>query len=138
MEVAAQELRRWPVEGVGRVPYWIYSDPEVYAREQARIFAGPYWSYVALEAEIPNPGDFVRSHVGERAVIVIRDKSGAVNVLLNRCAHRGVQFCRVNWGNARSFTCPYHQWTYDLTGNLTGVPFRRGVYGHGGMPAEFD
>ena len=56
MEAVAQNLRRWPTEGLGRVPYWIYSDPEVYGREQERIFSGPYWNYVALEAEIPEPG----------------------------------------------------------------------------------
>ena len=115
--------------GLGRVPYWVYTDPEVYALEQTRIFSGPYWNYVALEAEIPKAGDFVRSHVGERPVVVVRDKTGGINVMLNRCAHRGVQFCRANWGNTRSFTCPYHQWSYDLKGNLTGVPFRRGVNG---------
>ena len=49
---------QWPPEGLGRVPYWVYSDPEVYALEQTRIFSGPYWNYVALEAEIPKPGDF--------------------------------------------------------------------------------
>ena len=120
------------------MPYWVYSDPDVYAQEQTRIFSGPYWNYVALEAEIPNPGDFVRSHVGERPVIVVRDKVGAIGVMLNRCAHRGVEFCRSNWGNTRSFTCPYHQWTYDLRGNLAGVPLRRGVNGNGGMPENFD
>jgi salicylate 5-hydroxylase large subunit len=138
VEAVAQNLRRWPSEGLGRVPYWIYSDPDVYDREQERIFSGPYWNYVALEAEIPKPGDFVRSHLGERPVVVVRDKSGGVSVMLNRCAHRGVEFCRTNWGNVRSFTCPYHQWTYDLKGNLIGVPFRRGVNGHGGMPEDFD
>jgi salicylate 5-hydroxylase large subunit len=138
VEAVAQNLRRWPTEGLGRVPYWIYSDPDVYDREQERIFSGPYWNYVALEAEIPKAGDFVRSHLGERPVVVVRDKSGGVSVMLNRCAHRGVEFCRTNWGNVRSFTCPYHQWTYDLKGNLTGVPFRRGVNGHGGMPEDFD
>ncbi len=138
MEAVEHNPHRWPPEALGRVPYWVYRDPEVYALEQTRIFSGPYWNYVALEAEIPQPGDFVRSHVGERPVIVVRDKLGAVNVMLNRCAHRGVQFCRVNWGNTRSFTCPYHQWTYDLKGTLTGVPFRRGVNGHGGMPEDFD
>lgn len=137
MEEVAQN-RRWPAEGLSRVPYWVYSDPEVYAREQTRIFAGPHWNYVALEAEVGKPGDFVTSYVGEHPVIVVRDKSGGVGVLLNRCAHRGVQFCRARWGNAQAFTCPYHQWTYDLRGNLNGVPLRRGVNGQGGMPAEFD
>jgi salicylate 5-hydroxylase large subunit len=138
LQTVEHQPRRWPSEGVARVPYWIYKDPGIYAQEQARIFSGPYWNYVALEAEIPNAGDFVRSHVGERPVIVVRDKTGGINVLLNRCAHRGVQFCRTNWGNARSFTCPYHQWSYDLKGNLNGVPFRRGVNGNGGMPDDFE
>jgi len=129
--------RQWPEGGLARVPYWVYTDPEVYRAEQERIFCGPSWSYVALEAEIPNPGDFVRSHVGEKPIVVTRDLDGGVNVLLNRCAHRGVMFCQQAQGTAREFMCPYHQWTYDLKGKLLGVPFRRGVNRQGGMPADF-
>jgi salicylate 5-hydroxylase large subunit len=84
----------WPAEGSSRVPFRLYSDESVYRREQERIFNGPHWCYVALEAEIPKPGDFRRSHVGERSVIVLRDHDGGVNVLENRCAHRGVRFCQ--------------------------------------------
>jgi salicylate 5-hydroxylase large subunit len=130
--------REWPAEGSSRIPFWIYSDPEIYAREQERIFCGPSWSYVALEAEIPGPGDFKRTFIGEKPVVVIRDREGGVNVVENRCAHRGVQFCQKHLGNATEFMCPYHQWTYDLKGNLIGVPFRRGVKKQGGMPADFD
>ena len=129
--------RRWPAGGLARVPYWIYSDPEVYRAEQERIFCGRSWAYVALEAEVPSPGDFIRTHVGDKPVVVVRDRDGAVNVLLNRCAHRGVQFCQQRHGTAKEFMCPYHQWTYDLQGNLFGVPFRRGVKKQGGMPADF-
>jgi salicylate 5-hydroxylase large subunit len=71
-------------------------------------------------------------------VVVVRDKDGSVNVVENRCAHRGVQFCQKHLGNVPEFMCPYHQWTYDLSGNLIGVPFRRGVKKQGGMPADFD
>src|SRR6476469_5949734 len=130
--------RRWPDEGVGRVPYWVYTDADLYAREQERIFRGPSWSYVALEAEIPEPGDFVRTAVGDTPVIVTRDRHGVVHVLVNRCAHRGVQFCTEPYGNATTFTCPYHQWSYASDGRLLGVPFKKGVGGHGGMPASFD
>src|SRR5258706_5060684 len=63
---------------------------------------------------------------------------GEVHVFENRCAHRGVEFCKTYRGNTRSFVCPYHQWTYDLTGRLAGVPFRRGVGGKGGYPEDFD
>ena len=68
----------------------------------------------------------------------MRDRDGAVRVVVNRCAHRGVQFCQRNFGNATEFMCPYHQWTYDLKGNLIGVPFRRGLRKQGGMPADFE
>ena len=130
--------REWPAEGTCRVPYWIYSDPEIYAREQARVFGGASWSYVALEAEIPRPGDFKRTFIGDKPVVVVRGRDGAINVVENRCAHRGVQFCQQPYGNAEEFTCPYHQWTYDLEGNLVRAPLRRGVKGQGGMPADFE
>ena len=65
---------------------------------------------------------------------MVRDEAGAVHVFVNRCAHRGVKFCRVPSGNVQRFTCPYHQWTYDLQGRLRGVPFHRGLKHQGGMP----
>jgi salicylate 5-hydroxylase large subunit len=67
----------------------------------------------------------------------VRDAGGEVNVLVNRCAHRGAQFCNMSRGTAKEFVCPYHQWTYDLRGKLLGVPFRRGYRGQGGMPEDF-
>ena len=129
---------QWPVEGVSRVPYWIYTYPELYAREQDRIFCGRNWNYVALEAEIPNPGDFKRTFIGDKSVVVARDADGGVHVVENRCAHRGVQFCQTHFGNNPEFMCPYHQWTYNLKGDLIGVPFRRGLKKQGGMPTDFE
>lgn len=127
----------WP-EGVSRIPNWIYSDPDVYQRELDRIFYGPHWSYVGLEVEIPEPGCFKETRVGERSVIVVRDTDDSINVVENRCAHRGARFCQERSGKVNSLICPYHQWNYDLKGNLTGLPFRRGVRGNGGMPKDFD
>jgi salicylate 5-hydroxylase large subunit len=135
---AAAGLRPWPGGDVSRVPFWLYTDPAVYAAEQERIFAGPSWSYVGLAAEIPNVGDFKRTEIGEKPVVVVRGEDGDVNVVANRCAHRGVKFCQAESGTAKEFVCPYHQWTYDLAGNLCGVPFRRGIRRQGGMPADFD
>ena len=54
MTIAA-ERRRWPAEGLTRVPYWVYSDRDVYEEEQARIFRGPTWNFLCLEAELPIP-----------------------------------------------------------------------------------
>jgi salicylate 5-hydroxylase large subunit len=130
--------RQWPKQGPCRIPYWLYTDPEIYAREQERIFCGRSWAYVALEAELPAPGDFKRSYIGDKPVVVVRDEAGQIRVVENRCAHRGVQFCQQHLGHASAFMCPYHQWTYSLQGDLIGVPFRRGIKRQGGMPADFD
>jgi len=129
--------RTWPDSGHWRVPNWIYTDPEIFARESERVFGANDWLYVCLDAEIPNPGDFKRSQLGTRDVVAVRDGSGTINVLLNRCAHRGMQFCAASHGSVKEFVCPYHQWTYDCAGNLLGVPFQRGYRGQGGMPEDF-
>ena len=128
----------WPAEGLTRVPYWIFTRPEVHDLEQERIFRGPTWSYVAMEAEIPRAGDFVTTYIGDTPVVVTRGDDGAVHAWVNRCAHRGALVCRENRGNELTHTCVYHQWAYDHAGNLIGVPFRKGLGGKGGYPADFD
>lgn len=139
--LANQAGYAWPKEGNCRVPYWAYTDPSVYEMEQQRIFQGPAWNYVGLEAEVPNPGDFKTTTIGDIPIVVTRDRDQSLNVLVNTCAHRGSMVCRSAFGNALGFTCIYHQWNYDLKGKLVGVPFRHGgVEGDrkvGGMPADF-
>jgi salicylate 5-hydroxylase large subunit len=131
----------WENEGTSRIPFASYTSDELHRRELERFFYKNHWCYVGLEAEIPNPGDFKRTAVGERSVILVRDQDGAINVVENVCAHRGMSFCRERHGNRKDFTCPYHQWNYSLKGDLQGVPFRRGVKQggkvQGGMPADF-
>jgi salicylate 5-hydroxylase large subunit len=128
-------------ESSSRIPFAVYTDEQIYQRELERIFYHGHWCYVGLEAEIPNFGDFKRTVIGERSVIMVRAEDGTVNVVENVCAHRGMQFCRERHGNKKEFVCPYHQWNYKLNGDLQGVPFRRGVKQdgkvQGGMPKEF-
>lgn len=121
-----------------RVPYSLYTDPDIYARELERIFYGKSWVYVGLEAEIPNPYDFKTTDIGERPVIISRDKQGVVHVLANRCAHRGVKLVRAPYGNTTRFACPYHCWVYKTDGSLFSLPFQKGVNGQGGMPESFN
>ena len=128
----------WPALDYSRVPYRLYHDAEVYAREQERLFRGKAWNYLALEAEIPNPGDFRRTWVGDTPVVVNRDKDGEITAFVNRCAHRGALVRREASGNASEHICIYHQWCYGLDGKLTAIPFRRGIRGQGGMGPEFD
>lgn len=130
--------RVWPSEGPSRVPAWIYSDPEIYQRELDVFHYGKTWNYVGLDCEIPEPNTYKRAWVGERPVVVTRDAKGDIHVVENRCAHRGALVCWKNRGEARDLTCPYHHWSYDLEGNLMGLPFLRGAQGKGGMPKDFD
>ena len=128
----------WPFEDNSRVPYKVYTDPEIYELEQRRLFQGPTWNFLGLEAEIPIPGDYKTTHVGEAPVIVLRTTDGRVNAVLNRCAHKGAVLCYKPRGNIRELTCVYHNWVYDLDGKLIGVAFRKGVGGRGGVDPDFD
>jgi phenylpropionate dioxygenase-like ring-hydroxylating dioxygenase large terminal subunit len=130
------QSRQWPNEGLTRIPYWIYSDPALYADEQARIFRGNTWTFLCLEAELPGPNTFRASNLGDMPVVVTRDAAGELHAFENRCAHRGALLCLKERGEAREMVCCYHNWTYDLQGNLTGVAFRRGIAGKGGMPSD--
>ena len=136
------DIPLWEGPGTSRIPFAVYTSEQLHRRELDRFFYRRHWSYVGLEAEIAQAGDFKRTVVGERSVLMVRDKDGAVHVVENVCAHRGMQFCRERHGNRKEFTCPYHQWSYTLSGDLQGVPFRRGVRQdgklNGGMPADFD
>ena len=144
------DASRWSQTGSSRIPFWVYTDAQLYQRELDKIFYGAHWSYIGLEVEIPTTGDFKLSHVGERQVLMVRDRvapkdratDSGIRVVENRCAHRGVRFCQTQHGNARSFVCPYHQWTYKLNGDLAGLPFKDGVKDgdciNGGMPPGFE
>jgi phenylpropionate dioxygenase-like ring-hydroxylating dioxygenase large terminal subunit len=114
-----------------RVHRLLYVDQSIFEREMNSIF-GYTWTFLAHESEIPNPNDFVRKRLGLRPIIVTRSGDGVLHAMLNRCSHRGATVCRQDEGNARRFTCPYHNWTFTNTGELVAVPMP-GAYG-----ADFD
>ena len=128
----------WPEGGVTRIPFRLFSDPEIYALEQQRIFRGPVWHFLCLEIDVAKPGDYRTTFVGETPVVVTRDQDGDVHAMVNRCAHKGALVCLKERGNQQTMSCIYHAWTYDLQGKLKGVAFRNGLRGKGGMPADFD
>ncbi len=131
-----QQEIQWE-EGVTRVPYQLYTDPDIFDKEMALIFRGAGWAYVGLEVEIPDNGDYLVTKIGDKSVVITRDQEGEIQGFINRCAHRGVKLCRQRKGNTRFFVCPYHQWSYDSKGCLRGVPFIKGVKKLGGMPDDF-
>jgi len=136
MSVAA--ALEWPKEGNARVPYRVFADPDIYRAELERVFLGPTWQYLALANELPQPGDYLTTFLGETPVIVTRGEDGEIHAMVNRCAHRGNLVCLKRRGHSDDgLTCVYHAWRYDLEGNLKSVAFRRGVAGQGGMPDAF-
>ena len=134
----AATAQAWPEDSLARVPYWVYQDEANYQRELRRIFEGPTWNFVCLEADIPKPGDYRTNHIGVLPVIVVRTPDGSINCFENRCAHRGALIAFDDGGNVEhQFKCIYHAWSYDLAGNLKGIAFERGIAGVGGMPRDF-
>jgi phenylpropionate dioxygenase-like ring-hydroxylating dioxygenase large terminal subunit len=126
------DLRREEILGLvnaekGTVDRRIFSDQEIYEAELEHIFSRA-WNFMAHDSQIPNPGDFFQTYIGEDRVIVVRDKEGQPQVLLNTCRHRGNAVCRAEEGHATSFMCTYHGWTYDLKGALVGVPGFKDYY----------
>jgi anthranilate 1,2-dioxygenase large subunit/terephthalate 1,2-dioxygenase oxygenase component alpha subunit len=128
----------WRTPGYTRVPYEIYTDAATARQEQERVFHGATWNFLCLEADLPEPGCYRATFVGETPVIVNRDKDGEIYAFENRCVHRGALIALEKSGKADSFQCVYHAWSYNLQGDLTGVAFEKGVKGKGGMPESFN
>jgi phenylpropionate dioxygenase-like ring-hydroxylating dioxygenase large terminal subunit len=108
-----------------RVHGSVYTSPEIFQREMDTIFRTG-WVYVAHDSEVSEPGDYLTRRIGSEPVVVSHGKDGEIRVLLNRCSHRANKLCNAEKGNASSFRCPYHGWTFSNTGSLTAVPMKEG------------
>ena len=114
------------------LPGHLYTSREAYEKDLAAVF-GTSWLFVANEAEIPEPGDFVTIDIDKRSVIVVRDDDMSVQAFHNVCRHRGSRLLDDGSGSVGNIACPYHHWTYDTSGTLlhaesAGTGFDRSAY----------
>jgi len=107
--------------GLFRVNRRAFTDSQCLEQERRRIF-DKCWIYVGHESEVPHAGDYRSRNVAGRPLILVRGDDSIVRVLLNTCTHRGAMVCRQKSGNAKTFQCPYHAWTFNSRGQLVGVP----------------
>lgn len=122
-----------PEQGIFRARRDMFTDPEMFELEMKHIFEGN-WIYMAHESQIPNPGDYFTLHMGRTPVVITRDKDGELHALVNSCSHRGAMLCRFKRRNQKTFTCPFHGWTFSNTGKLLKVKDPKGA----GYPDQFN
>lgn len=108
----------------------VFADPEIYQLELEHIWA-KNWIVLGHESEIPEVGDFVTRKFGEDPVILVRQRDGSIDCLLNVCPHRGAIVAREEAGNGAVFRCIYHGWTFGLNGDFRGSPYKEQMYPDG-------
>ncbi len=122
-------LNSWTRASPGfSLPRPFYSDPAIYAADLDAIFHR-HWLFAAATCELREPGDVVTFSVGPSSILVLRDQHGELRGYFNTCRHRGARLVDAACGRMRALTCPYHRWTYELSGELTYAAY---------MPDDFD
>ncbi len=111
-----------------RVRKECYTDPGVFDLEMQRIHE-TVWIYCGHESQVPKAGDYYTVQVGRQPMIMVRAKDGKVNVLYNRCPHRGAMVCGNHHGSTGEFfRCSYHAWTFHHDGKLRNIPMMEAGY----------
>ncbi|MEE8584632.1 MAG: aromatic ring-hydroxylating dioxygenase subunit alpha [Acidobacteriota bacterium] len=111
------------------LPGRYYASKVIFAQEAERIFACR-WLYAGRKEGLPEKGSFFLRAVEGESILLLRDQQGAARAFYNLCRHRGTRLCQQSEGRfSHSIQCPYHAWTYDLQGSLTGAPNMKGVEG---------
>lgn len=116
------DVRR-PLAEASHAPGLLYASPEVCRLEVERLFMRD-WLFVGRTEELPEPGDYLTLRIAGEPIVIARAHDGGLHAFYNMCVHRGVEVAQ-GCGNARALKCPYHGWTYDLAGRLTGAGYMK-------------
>ncbi len=99
------------------LPQPFYTDQEVFEYDMQNIHY-KYWLYVGHASQIKKNGDYFTYEIGKESIIIIRDKNLDIKAYFNVCPHRGSRICLNETGNQKVLVCPYHQWSFNLAGEL--------------------
>ena len=112
-----------------RVHKTVYTDRAIFDAEMERIWERT-WVYCGHESQVKAPGDYHAVTIGRQPMVMVRQADGSVQVLYNRCPHRGVQLVGNQCGNTGSaFVCSYHAWSFWLDGSVRAIPLAKGYEG---------
>ncbi|MDZ5079207.1 aromatic ring-hydroxylating dioxygenase subunit alpha [Nesterenkonia sp. HG001] len=98
-----------------------YTDPEIFAQEQAAIFE-KMWNCVLRADSLPSAGEWKKVTIGREEIIVVRTRRSGIAAYYNVCRHRGMRVCTTDQGRSKTLQCGYHAWTYALEGELVAAP----------------
>ncbi len=117
------------------LPRAFYNDPDVFEADIEAVFYND-WIFVGPECEIPNAGDYVTLTIHNAPIIVLRDHEGELRAFHNSCRHRGSRLCDKARGHTGRLVCPYHQWTYELTGELISTRYMGDTFDQSKFPLK--
>ncbi|MCI0416094.1 aromatic ring-hydroxylating dioxygenase subunit alpha [bacterium] len=116
-------------QGATTLPQEYFTSPEMFASESERIFARS-WLCAGRSSALPQPGSFLLANLLGESIILTRDSDRTARAFYNVCRHRGTRLCTEPQGQfSGKIQCPYHTWTYSLSGELIGAPNMKDVRG---------
>ncbi|MEE9272724.1 MAG: Rieske 2Fe-2S domain-containing protein [Robiginitomaculum sp.] len=112
--------------GASEIHRDVFTSQTVFEQEMKTVFRRT-WVYVGHDSQVQNKGDFTTTTIGNQPVIMVRHTDGDIQVLYNRCPHKGTQIVNEPSGNTgKFFRCPYHAWSFKTDGSPLGIPFKQG------------
>src|SRR5436305_3250028 len=115
-----------PLERATTIPASWYRDADIYEAEREAVFARS-WLAAGLLSQVAEPESFLTADIASEPILLVRDQHGQLRAFYNVCRHRAAPLQTEACGKATRLRCRYHGWTYDLAGNLRGVPEFDGV-----------
>lgn len=115
-----------PIGDATGLPNECYISRDYFEKERRLVFFSG-WAAAGFISDVPNPGDVCPVDFMGMPLLLVRSKSGQLNVFQNTCRHRGMILVDAPRAQRGPIRCPYHSWSYDYEGNCVKTPYVGGV-----------